>query len=162
MPAQPANPQPTEDSRISRKRQAPLNANGEPVTIPVPKKKKSASEQTGKKKAAPTKPGLQKKSAVPEKLAPAKRKPSVEIEEVPDEDNLTHSEVPRNPRNILEAANGSDDDVDYPPPAPMDVDSPSQTDEEEDTVEIIEKPEEDDEAELGLHLFSIWNSSFLI
>jgi hypothetical protein len=67
MPAQPANPQPTEDSCISDKCQAPLNANGEPVTIPVPKKK-LASEQTGKK-AAPTKLELQKKSAVQSKLS---------------------------------------------------------------------------------------------
>ena len=103
MPAQPANPQPTEDVRISRKRQAPLNANCEPVTIPVPKKKKAASEQT-RKKTAPAKPGLQKMTVVPEKLAPAKRKPSVKIEEVPDEDNSICSEAPRNPRNILEAA----------------------------------------------------------
>jgi len=144
MLAQPANPQPTEDIHISHKRQAPLNANGEPVTIPVPKKKK----------AAPAKPRLQKKTVVPEKLAPAKRKPSVEIEEVLDEDNLIHSEAPRNPRNILEAADGSDDDVNYPPLAPMDVDSAPQADDEEDMVEIIEKPEEDDEAELGLYPFS--------
>jgi hypothetical protein len=124
IPAQPANPQPTEDSHVSHKCQAPLNVNGELVTIPVPKKK-LASEQTGKKKTAPTKPGLQKKSVVPEKLAPAKRKPSVKNEEVPNEDNLTHSEVPCNLQNILKAADGSDDDVNYLPPALMDVNSPS-------------------------------------
>jgi len=77
---------------------------------------------------------------------------------VPDEDNLIHSEAPRNPQNILEAADGSDDDNDYPPPAPMDIDSTSQADDEGDTVEIIEEPEEDDEAELGLYQFSTGNS----
>lgn len=63
MPAQPANPQPTEDVRVSRKRQVPLDANGEPVTGSVPKKQKSAPEKTGKKKAAPAKAALQKKAA---------------------------------------------------------------------------------------------------
>lgn len=48
MSAQPANLQPAEDVRAPRKRQVPLNANGEPVTIgPAPKRKKSAPEQTG-------------------------------------------------------------------------------------------------------------------
>jgi hypothetical protein len=154
MPAQPANPQPTEDVRVPRKRQVPLDANGEPVTGSVPKKQKSASEKTGKKKAAPAKAAPQKKAAsksVPAKAAPAKRKPSVEIEDVADEDDLTYSERPHNPRNILEAADGSDDDNDdhVPPPAAMDVDADADKELEEAEVENVEAPEEDDEAELG-------------
>ena len=139
MPAQQAgsdnlNPQPTEDVRVPHKCQIPLNANGKPVNIPAPKKKKSVLlEETGKNKIAPTKPGPQKNMAlksVAKKLAPAKRKASVKIEEVPDQDNLIHSEAVCNSQNILEAAGGSE--------APMDV------------VAIIEEPEEDDEAELSM------------
>jgi len=37
MPAQPVNPQPTEEVRAPRKRQVPLNDNGEPVNVPAPK-----------------------------------------------------------------------------------------------------------------------------
>jgi predicted flap endonuclease-1-like 5' DNA nuclease len=95
MLAQPANPQPTEDVCVPRKWQIPLDANGKPVTSSALKKKKSAPEQTGKKKTMPAKPALQKNAAsksVPEKAASAKCKPSVEIEDVADEDNLTYSE----------------------------------------------------------------------
>jgi len=153
MLAQPANPQPTEDVRAPRKCQVPLDANGEPVTGSASKKKKSAPETAGKKKAAPAKPALQKKAAsksVPAKAAPAKRRPSAEIEDMADEDNSTYSERPHNPRNILEAADGSDDDNDgVPPLGAMDIDADA--DKEGDVVEIVEAPEEDEEAELGLY-----------
>lgn len=154
MPTQPANPQPTGDVHVPHKWQVPLDANGEPVTGSVPKKHKSAPEKTGKKKAAPAKPALQKMATsklVPVKAAPAKCKPSIEIEEVADEDNLTYSERPCNPQNILEAADGSDDDNDshVPPPATMDVDADADKELDKDEVEIVEAPEEDDEAELG-------------
>ena len=86
------NPQPTEDVCVPCKHQIPLTANSKPVNIPALKKKKSVLlEETGKNEIAPTKPGPQKNMAlesVTEKLAPAKRKASVEIEEVPDQDNL--------------------------------------------------------------------------
>lgn len=112
----------------SRKWQAPLNDNGEPVvTVTVSKRRKIA--------AAPT------KSAPSKKGASIKKKASVE--EVPEES--IRSESPQNPRNILEASDGSDDNFDVSS-APMDVDG--------DEDEIIEKPEEDDEAELGLYLLA--------
>jgi hypothetical protein len=129
------------------------------VTISALKKKKLVPEQTGKKKNAPAKPGPQKGTSSKSLLAPSKRKPSVEIEDVLEEDNRIGAEVPRNPRNILEAADGSDDDEnrDYPPPAAIVIDSPS--DDDEDMVEIVDEPvEEDAEAELGLYLFSTRNS----
>jgi len=64
-----------------------------------------------------------------------KRRPSVEIEEVFDDESDRHTSVPpRNPRHILEAADGSDDDNEDPVP---------------DTNEESEAPEESDEAELG-------------
>ena len=69
------------------------------------------------------------------KSVPAKRRPSIEIEEVTNEDDATYSETPHNPRNIFEAA--------------MDIDADAV--EEEDVNEIIEDAEEDDEAELGLY-----------
>jgi hypothetical protein len=81
------------------------------------------------------------------KWFPSKKKPSVEdIPEAP-----VHSEQPRNPRNILEASDGSDDDFDG---LPSSATAPMQVDSDEDVVEIVEKLEEDDEAELGLYLLS--------
>lgn len=107
-------------------------------------------EGARKKKTAPAKP---QKTTVPQSIpanaAPSKQKPpSVEIEDVDEEDDS--SERPRNPRNILEAADGSDDDV---PPAAMAVDTDPE--EEEDSIEILEAPGEDDEAELGLYKISM-------
>jgi hypothetical protein len=137
------------EGRISRKRHAPLDDNGEPVTVPIPKRR-NVSEQTKKQKTVSTVPS---KTAPPKKIAPTKRKPSVEIEEVSEEESFYagRSGPPRNPRNILEASDRSDDDNNFGPPsagppssAPMDI-----SDRDEDEVEIVEKPEEDDEAELG-------------
>ena len=156
MPALPTNPQPAEVC-TSCKHQAPLNDNGELVTIPALKKKRSVPDQTGKKKNAPAKPGPQKSTSLkslPNKLAPSKRKPSVEIEDVPKEDNWIGAEVPHNPQNILEAADGSDDDENNPLLAAIDINS---TLDEEDVIEIVDKPEENAKAELGLYLFAKWN-----
>ena len=127
------------------------------MTIPAPKKKRLVPDQTRKKKNAPAKPGLQKSTSsksLPNKLAPSKRKPSVEIEDVPEEDNWIGAEVLCNPWNILEAADGSDNDENNPPLVAMDIDS---TSDEEDVIEIVNEPEENAEAELGLYLFAKWN-----
>ena len=65
-----------------------------------------------------------------------KQRPSVELEEVFDDESDRHTSVPpRNPRHILEAADGSDNDEEDPVP---------------DTNEEREAPEESDEAELGM------------
>ena len=82
-----------------------------------------------------------KKKVAPEKLVPAKRQPSVEMEEVLDDSKRFHSEVPHNPWNILEAADGSDDEV--PPVVTPDSEG------ELEIIEIVEKVEEDDDAELS-------------
>jgi len=132
MPTEPTNLQAIAEARTSRKRQAPLNDNDEPVTVPIPKRRKI------------TAPAATSGTALLKKGVPPKRKPSVE--EIPEAP--VHSDPPRNPRNILEASDGSDNDFDGPTSsvtAPMQVES-----DEEDEVEIIEKPKEDDEAELGL------------
>lgn len=131
MPAPKTKP-PTEEGRISRKRKAPLDDNGDPVNLGTKKKKTSA--------VSTTKPGGQKRTFVPKPLAQAKRKLTVEIEEVPDDSTSVLSDVPRNPQNILELADGSDNDEDMPL-APSSHDGGS----DEDEPEIIE----DDEAELS-------------
>jgi hypothetical protein len=99
MPTEPANPQVTVEARTSRKRQALLDDNGEPVA--VLKKRATA--------AAPPKP------APPKKQTPNK--------------------------NTGTTIDGSNDDPSHD--SDMDVDS-------DDDVEILEKPEEDPEAELGM------------
>ena len=109
--------------RPSRKRKAPLDDNGEPVNLNTSKKTKVEL----------TRPGPPKKKLIPEKLAPVQRKPS--LGDVPDEGSSVHSEVPHNPRNILESADGSDDDE-----PEMIADEPE------------EEPEEDEDAELRKHL----------
>lgn len=126
----PTNPGPTDEVRPSRKRKAPLDANGDPVNMNPAKKKKAS--------VGSTTPALPKKKSVPEKPVPARRQPSVEMEDMPDDSERFRSEVPRNPRNILEAADGSDDEV----PSVATTDS-------EDEPEIVEKVEENDNAELS-------------
>ena len=127
MPPQPTNPQTTNDNSLPRKRQALLDDNGEPVSLPASKKKKSA-EQTGPKKKVPTKPQVKPKGkgTVSKTVsnAPAKIKPSVEVEEVA-------------------VANG--------PEAPLTV----EYSDDEDVNMIPEENEEKDEAELGPYLFFI-------
>lgn len=139
MLAQPANPQPTKDVHPPHKCQVPLNANGEPVAIgPAPKRKKLALEQAGKKNPMPAK--LKKITSV---LAPAKQKPSIEIEEVSDDNDQTQSELDdADAAQCLEA---------------MDVNGDSDAEE----VEPPEKPEEDEEEELGQYPISTSNDYFL-
>jgi hypothetical protein len=141
------NPQPTEGVLGPRKCRAPLHTDGEPVTTPAIKKRKSA-----------LKPGPQKKPTQkqgPVKPVPAKKTQSQvpSVHDDLDEDDLIRSEQPHNPRNILEASDGSDDDDNDAPPPAIDVDGDSG--DEGDVVEVVEKPEEDDEAELGANLLSI-------
>lgn len=76
-----------------------------------------------------------------------KKNPSVK--DIPEA--LVHSEQPWNPRNILEVSDGSDDDFNG---LPSSATAPMQVDSDEDVVKIVEKSEEDNEAELGLYLLS--------
>jgi hypothetical protein len=138
MPAPPNNPHSTEEVRSSRKRKAPLDDNGDPVDLNVSKRKKLS---------AITKPTLPKKKAVPNEPALARKRQSVEVQDVPDEHDRNYSEVPRNPRNILEAADGSDDDVhENLSRAETPIDASSN---KEDTPMAVEEVEEDEEAELS-------------
>ena len=121
MPIKPVAPIPP---RSSRKLQAPLNDNGDPVTttIPASKKRKTAPEKTTN--AVNTGPTLK---SLPNKKASQTR--SVSIEEVPDEDDLRSSNPPHNPKYILEYVSEHE------------VDSSSSTGD----GEVLEEAEEDDD-----------------
>ena len=93
------------DPEVERKRKK-LEAKKH-STKPAPTKKHSSTQ-------APAKTKTTTKAAA--KPAPRPRRPSVEIEEVEDESDYHTSVPPRNPQHILEAADGSDDDVDTPAP----------------------------------------------
>ena len=69
-----------------------------------------------------------------------KWRPSIEVEETEDEsDNYRTSVLPRNPRHILEAADGSDNTIEEDP-------TPGGSEEGE-------APEESDESKLGIQLY---------
>ena len=89
--------------------------------------------------------------SVSEKVAPAKRRPAVEIEEVPDEGDSSY-EKPRNSQNVLEAADGSDDEFGAPLPEVISFDTDT---DEEVSPKIVENDEEDDEADLSMYLYSV-------
>ncbi|KAG5647790.1 hypothetical protein H0H81_007425 [Sphagnurus paluster] len=82
----------------------------------------------------------------------SQRRRSVSIEEIMDQDACPQNTPPRNPRHILEP---SDDDDDPPNPAPQRPKKPTKNSAKEgdlsdSDIHIIEKPEEDAEAELGM------------
>src|SRR6266545_2142717 len=104
----PPNQEPASNGGGARKRKVPLDDNGEPV-IPVKKKKSGQQPQGGK--AATTKPTRTsgKAATKPMPTAGPSRMRAASVEEVLDDEHLVSSAIPRNPRNILEAADGSDD-----------------------------------------------------
>ena len=134
-------------SIATRKRQAPLDGNGERVELPTKKPRALVAQ---KKSVNQTKKSAISKSLPkPTQSAPttagssSKRVSSVEIEEVVDVDMDFHSNPPRNPDHILEAADGSDDnDKDD------DAETPAK-DVEESDGEGLEEAEEDDESKLS-------------
>jgi hypothetical protein len=80
---------------------------------------------------------------------------SVEMEEVVDEAAVVRGKQPLNPSRIIEAADGSDDDVMYDPaPDLIEVDDEQEEEKEAEAeveeveVEEVENPEESDESEL--------------
>jgi hypothetical protein len=77
----------------------------------------------------------------------APRRPSINVEKVEDELDCRASVPPRNPRHILEAADGSDDDMEEDTASKLIV-----VDDNDDMASDkggIEEPEESDEAELS-------------
>src|SRR6266508_2059003 len=102
----PPNQEPASNGGGARKRKVPLDDNGEPV-IPVKKKKPGQQPQGGK--AATTKPTRTsgKAATKPMPTAGPSQMRAASAEEVLDDEHLVSSAIPRNPRNILEAADGS-------------------------------------------------------
>lgn len=87
-----------EAARNARRRKIPIDDNGEPV---ITVKKKRLNSRPQGKTAATTKPSP--------KAASHPQMRAVSVEEVIDDEDLRSFAVPRNPRNILESTDGSDD-----------------------------------------------------
>jgi hypothetical protein len=108
---------PTDSPEASGPRKRKLSAkvitNGDPE---VERKRKRLEAKEQHTKPAPTQKHSKTTTKAAAKPAPRPRRPSVEIEEVEDESADHTSVPPHNPQHILEAANGSDDDVDTPAP----------------------------------------------
>jgi hypothetical protein len=163
----PPNQNSASNNNGARKRKIRLDDNGEPV---IYAKKKvlgpRPQKNSTRKKVVPT----SKKASTSMKPVAAgpSQKRAASVEEVDDEDDedlnpsLANAVgVPRNPRNILESVDGSDDNIYFPtnlnPGSAMDVDDTNPADDvieiPDDEVDGVEIEEEDDEAELGM--FSI-------
>jgi hypothetical protein len=66
------------------------------------------------------------------------QQPSVEVEDVEDEDNVVPHAQPKNPNHIIEAADGSDDDPEDEAPDIIEVDDDSEEPEEPEEDELSE------------------------
>jgi hypothetical protein len=106
-----------ESVRKKNARMAPTKKN--PSATAPPKKTTTTAKQVSTKTAAPK---------------TVRRYPSAEVEDVDDDSDHHISVPPRNPRHILEATDGSDDDIE---------------EDEEEPEESAEEPEESAEAELS-------------
>ena len=151
MPSIPPNP-----IEGPRKRKIPLDDNGEPVQIvkkkvgPGPQKKaKTAPKKTTSATATKLVPGR-----IPTAGPSQSRARSASVEDILDE--IVHSVPPLNPRNILEAADGSDDDEFLVPEKPPPSESAMDVDDETEAESQTEEPEESDEAELSMYLLLIY------
>ena len=142
MPQASTNNEPTLSG--PRKRKTPLDGNGEPVVL----EKKRVGTKRAKKTNPPTGPAPSKQPAKTHSAQKSNVQPSVE--DVVDEQDYMQPNPPKNSRHILEAADGSDDEV-------IDIDDESADETTKGSSNKPEKPEEDDEAELGLLvLFVYW------
>jgi hypothetical protein len=131
------------DPNVERKRkkseQVQKKSHG---TAPAPKKKPSTT--------ATAVPKVAKQAVQVAPAKPAPRRRSVEVEEVYDEVDHHTSVPPRNPRHILEAADGSDDDMEEDPAPELITIDDDDEDENMDTEKVLETPEESAEAELSM------------
>ena len=158
--------QPT-PTKSSRKRKAPIDDNGEPVKLDkkrqrgIPKEKNAThSSATGKaatvrsvvpKKPIPVKKPVGKNRTQQVLQHPvARRSPSVEIEDVPDEDDHPQSFPPRNPRYILESVDSSDNEDETQPSLTRNVNMDDEEARETSPEDgARDASPEDEEAELG-------------
>jgi hypothetical protein len=143
----------TEPIKSSHKHKAPIDDNGEPVVVNKRKKAVLGSHPAKKQKNAPTKTVTRTgatttaPSTSATKTLPAKKfgtnqqvpTRSVSVEDVFDEEDHPRSIPPRNPRYILESVDSEEEHEDDESALAMDVDDNGEP----------EKPEEDDDAELG-------------
>ena len=155
-----SNPEPLIDS--PHKHKIPLDNNGNPVRLDkaamqAPKKPKTVTAlvKSATKKVAPAKAPNKSFAAKPAG-PPQTQSLSMEIDDAVDEEDVSCSVLPHNPRNILEAADGSDDE-----PTPGGNKQPRQAKparDKEDDVEIVndaeEDPEDNEVAELSAFQFS--------
>ena len=70
-------------------------------------------------------------------------------------DEIVFSVPPLNPRNIIEAADGTDDKS-LVPEKPPPTESATDVDDDNDMESVVEGPEESDEAELSVSLLLIY------
>ena len=140
------------DPQVARKRQKSGKAVKESVTAALTKKRAPTTVPskitTGTPKTTPAVSNQASAKAAPEKSA--RKRATVDIEEIVDDSDDHASNPPRNPKHILEAADGSDDDDDDPDPAPDLIPVDDDDDEEEEEETNLEVPEESAEAELGM------------
>ena len=139
----------TSKKTTTYKRLVPLDDNGEPVTIQASKKRKvvppaqQTAASTSKKTTVEQLGPLNKNSTkfLPDNKGKKTRRQSVDIEDVPDEDDRVPSNPPRNPGSILELV--TDDERS----------SPAGSGGESEEIKVLEDSEEDEEAELSKILF---------
>ena len=125
------------DPHAGKKRQKILDNSQKNKSIPTKKQATATSNKASSSNSAPAKAttiaAKPTATATKRQVAPAKpapRRPSVECEEVYDESDHPKSDPPRNPRHLLEAADGSDDEVDDNH-EPMNVEAPEESAEAE-------------------------------
>jgi hypothetical protein len=144
------------DPQAERKRQKKLDNSQKKKSTLTEKQTTTTSDKASSSKSAPAKATTiaAKATATATKRQPAKpapRRPSVECEDVYDESDHPKSNPPRNPRHILEAADGSDDEApENPAPEVIVVDD---HDEPIDVLMNVEAPEESAEAELSMYYY---------
>ena len=129
MPAHPTNPQPTPNETWNPHKHQPwLDDNSEPAGAPVAKKVKSAGKN-GPKKKLPAKTRGNNPKNHPKAVAPPPKKTSVDAANDSDDTRKTNDGTNLPELVLVESS-----------------------DEGGSVIEIDEEPEEDDEAELGMHL----------
>ena len=133
-------------------KQQKLDNSQKKLMAPTKKQTTTTSNKVSSSKAAPAKVTIAVKATATAKkwqVAPAKPTPwhpSVEIEDIDDNSDHPKSNPPCNPRHILEATDGSDDEVavDENPPELIGLD-----DNDNDDPMDVEAPEESAKAQLS-------------
>ena len=125
------------DPQAGKKRQKISDNSQRNKLIPTKKKTTATSNKASSLNSASAKAttiaAKPTATATKRQVAPAKpapQRPSVECEEVYDESDHPKSDPPHNPRHLLEAADGSDDEVDDNN-EPVNVEAPEESAEAE-------------------------------